>query len=540
MFDNTRYYSELIEKCELGYALIDQEYHFLDFNQALLDLMNCSASEIINFDLLKFIDLEKHEIFKKKTRQIDKNSKNISLEIAVKPMHGRILPVQIQIVLIGSNEEDAVGYALVFREIAAQKKIEKELIEKNKRIISHINTYDRISTGLFCCSSVEQVFSVIKEYIRSLLPESSMAILSTEQKKYVILQNDSSIIKNNSKLSYHTAAIMEKLILQPEIIYLNNIKQQFAEADYKYFPGLMKFSSAFFLPLKVENKLFGVIILSFNKSNVRVDRSQLHLLRGITNLGSLTIEKLKYVKEQEQMQLAIDRYERLTSMGRIIAGVAHEINNPLSIMQFDLEELAETISHSKEDRTDERDIIKSMTEEIARITSIVRQLKDYANPYDKKIDKIIIDDVLKMHPLKIMIKNSMKKGIEITLNLRAPNHYIEIPKSRIIQVLMNLLSNAEDAVSSIENPNIIIDTSVIEEKCRSCLCIKICDNGMGISQETQQLIFEPFFTTKKGEGTGLGLSISYSIIQSYNGSISVESVPGQGTAFKILFPALNF
>ena len=127
-----------------------------------------------------------------------------------------------------------------------------------------------------------------------------------------------------------------------------------------------------------------------------------------------------------------------------------------------------------------------------------------------------------------------KRGIEIHTVLNSKG-MIKISQNKLIQVLMNVLNNADDAVSDIEKGAIIIETSVII-KDKPYISLAIHDNGVGISPDNIQRIFEPFFTTKKGEGTGLGLSISYSIIKSYNGEIEVLSEQGRGTEFRIFFP----
>jgi C4-dicarboxylate-specific signal transduction histidine kinase len=168
------------------------------------------------------------------------------------------------------------------------------------------------------------------------------------------------------------------------------------------------------------------------------------------------------------------------------------------------------------------------------MSGIVAQLKDYSKPESIDDEKVNIDDVVKNYPLKILIKNMKKKGIDVRLKLNASKSLIKMPKNRLIQVLMNVLTNADDAIKDKKNGIIRLETRRIE-KDSPYITISVKDNGIGIPEENLHKIFEPFFTTKKREGTGLGLSISYSIIKSYNGEIEVTSKPDDGAEFIIYF-----
>lgn len=179
--------------------------------------------------------------------------------------------------------------------------------------------------------------------------------------------------------------------------------------------------------------------------------------------------------------------------------------------------------------------MRSLQEEISRISGIVTQLKDYANPASVAIDTVQIDELLKNFPIKIYLKNLLKKGISINMKLTAGRACILIPRNRLIQVLMNLFSNADDSIEDKEEGLITIETGRIVRDVPT-VYISVIDNGTGVAPENTQRIFEPFFTTKKSEGTGLGLSISYSIVKSYNGDITVASGDGGGTRFTVYFP----
>ncbi len=220
-------------------------------------------------------------------------------------------------------------------------------------------------------------------------------------------------------------------------------------------------------------------------------------------------------------------------MGRIIAGVAHEINNPLSIMQLDLDELRSSVKTAEIEHIE---LFNSLQEEIVRMRGLVKQLKDYAKPeaeiYEKK-EIVHVDELFKIYPVKILMKSFIKAGTVVNQNFSVDMKKVNIPKTRLIQVLMNILTNAQEALSSGKSGEMIINT-YIEEKTN--VVIEIIDNGCGIEKDNINIIFDPFFTTKKGSGTGLGLSISYSLMKKFGGNILVESQPGVFSKFKIILP----
>ncbi len=284
------------------------------------------------------------------------------------------------------------------------------------------------------------------------------------------------------------------------------------------------------------------------------DNSELILschLRPITFKGGkpksimLVIEDL--TKRTKVMQ-QISQAEKLAALGKLAAGVAHEINNPLNIISLDVEFLKTQID------TDSplMENLQSIAEEVDRIALIVKQLRDHAKREDSAHEKININEILNSHIFSIAFSQLIKKGIQIELNLAEKLPPVLIPRTKITQVLMNVIKNAEDAMSSGGTLNIQTRQIVKKNKLKAeeefegssgnlknLVEIVIEDQGTGIKQEDIKYLFEPFFTTKGFDGTGLGLFISYSIIKSYNGLINVTSEVGRGSTFSIILPAAN-
>jgi len=243
-----------------------------------------------------------------------------------------------------------------------------------------------------------------------------------------------------------------------------------------------------------------------------------------------TIEQLK----ETEMQLV--QAEKIASLGRMSAGIIHEINNPLNFATTGLYTLRKKEKFLAEDQKAEfAEVLKDVEEGIGRVKTIVSELRSFTHPDTDLRDHVKVSEVV-ADCLKFL-SNEWKNKIMIERNV--PDELtIWGNKNRLIQVVLNLLQNAIDAYKRKtfdgDQPTIWIEGS--SQGNRSIL--KIRDNGDGIDPQHMNKIFDPFFTTKDvGEGMGLGLSICYRIIQEYDGHIRVRSEPGKFSEFALELPA---
>ncbi len=240
----------------------------------------------------------------------------------------------------------------------------------------------------------------------------------------------------------------------------------------------------------------------------------------------------------------IGQAEKLAALGKLAAGVAHEINNPLNIISLDVEFMKSQLGPE----SPVAESLRSIGEEVDRIAHIVRQLQDHAKTDEGLRESLDIKEVLNSHIFNITFSQLAKSDIKVNLDI-APNlPNIFIPRTKFVQVLMNIIKNAEDAMpkggsltltarrAAPLKPTPGAETPP-KPMSRSFAEILIADTGVGIKKEDMNYLFEPFFTTKGFDGTGLGLFISYSIIKSYNGVIKVESQENKGSTFSIILPA---
>ena len=243
-----------------------------------------------------------------------------------------------------------------------------------------------------------------------------------------------------------------------------------------------------------------------------------------------TIEQLKETETQ------LVQTEKLASLGRMSAGIIHEINNPLNFATTGLFTLRNKGKYLAPDQQEEyQDILKDVEEGIKRVKNIVSDLRMFTHPETESRDQVEIAEVAAA-ALRFL-SNEWKNKVRIEQAL-AEHQTVWGNKNKLIHVLVNLLQNSLDALKAKtfvnERPTIGIEGRLAPGK--SLLIVR--DNGIGIGSEHLDKVFDPFFTTKEvGEGMGLGLAICYRIVQEYEGRISVRSEPGKFCEFTLEFPA---
>ena len=257
-------------------------------------------------------------------------------------------------------------------------------------------------------------------------------------------------------------------------------------------------------------------------------QDELHELADTFNSMASSLKK-RDEKLKEFARNKIMQSERLAVIGQLAAGVAHEMNNPLTGIV--------TYSHLLLERADVRDSTKEFLRKIAtqadRCRGIVRGLLDFSRP--KKPDKRSCNLNLVLQECVSLVENqSLFHNIKVEKNFQRNLPLVVADPSLIQQVFMNLIINAAEAMDG----NGRMDLTTRLEPDGEFVEILFADSGHGISEENQERIFDPFFTTKEvGHGTGLGLAISFGIVKEHEGTIAVESEPGKGATFTVRLPA---
>jgi two-component system NtrC family sensor kinase len=268
----------------------------------------------------------------------------------------------------------------------------------------------------------------------------------------------------------------------------------------------------------------GQLAHSFNHMTDELQKAT----EGYRTLTKTLEDKVKTkTDELVSTQNQLIQYEKLTAIGKLAAGIAHEINNPLTSILLNSHLIAEKMGRS----STLQDNVKMIIDETTRCGTIVKGLLQFSRQSvpEKRPAQIndIINDTLLLFESQILVSN-----VRVVKSLSDGLPLVMVDTNKIKQVFTNLLLNALDAMP--KGGVLTIASSITDDKAH--VEVSFADTGRGITAEQKGRIFDPFFTTKGMKGTGLGLSVSYGIIEQHSGTITVESEVGAGTEFTIHLP----
>ncbi|MBL7545079.1 MAG: HAMP domain-containing protein [Bdellovibrionaceae bacterium] len=361
-----------------------------------------------------------------------------------------------------------------------------------------------------------------------------------------VSKSDSQAVLKNINLAYFsvvgvviifliiTVIITSKWILAP----LNNLVEALQSFETQ--------EQAVTIPVKSDTEI-GILTGSFNQMSINISQARNDLKKKVQELEEAN-------KELKETQKKLVHSAKMISLGELVAGVAHELNNPISFIYSNMSylrdyssKLIDLVRTSSQDMealekkkidyefdyivTDLPKLISSCEEGARRTRDIVLGLRNFSRIDESQIKEVDLRETI--DTTLNLLQGELKNKIEVKKDYE-PIPNIKCFASQISQVFVNLLSNAIQAIAG--SGTIWIHTSLIREK-ENWVQISIQDSGSGIPAENLDKIFDPFFTTKGvGQGTGLGLSITYGIVQKHGGDIQVKSQVNVGTEFIIQLP----
>jgi two-component system sensor histidine kinase HydH len=240
-------------------------------------------------------------------------------------------------------------------------------------------------------------------------------------------------------------------------------------------------------------------------------------------MGSVLL--IRDLREIRELQEKVRRGERLASLGRLAAGVAHEIRNPLSSIRG----FAQYFRNRFKDQKEELEYASIMVKEVDRLNRVITELLDFARPKEPRREPHSLEEILD-HTLEVLRPELAKKKAEVEKGYESELPLARVDRDQLSQALLNLLINSLEAME--EGGKVRVG---LRREGRDSLRVSISDTGKGIPGEDLEKVFEPFFSTKR-KGTGLGLAIVHQIVESHGGHIRVESKEGEGTDFQIVLP----
>lgn len=478
-------------------------------------------------------------------------------------------------------------------EIQAKAKREN-LINTVNSALRNTNEFDKIletaadelakALGVFRCAIVCKLESVGETYICEANPERT-ATTGPTKLRYFDATVCNFVLKHKPNYETLVDGSVQKTFLFSDLMeqeFFKPIAEKIEES------GL---ASLVVQPMVYGDKSKGVIILAETDPRRSWADSELELVKSVAGQVAVAIQQVTLIDELSKknkdlmqkninldlknselrtMQSQLIHQEKMASLGRLVAGIAHELNNPINFVHGNLPYLKEyvgdlknlidsmessiesagesaqggskngaggKISKLKEEIkydflvTDLDNILADLNEGADRIRHIVRNLKSFSRLDEAELKDASIQDGIES-TLKILSQYYGRDKIKVT------KKFGEIPSvlcypGQLNQLWMNLLSNAAQALDGTDEPEVNIETRGGTEQ----VVVTISDNGPGIKPEIQSKIFDPFFTTKPvGQGTGLGLSICHSIVERHGGQILLDSSPGEGTTFTVKIP----
>jgi two-component system NtrC family sensor kinase len=289
----------------------------------------------------------------------------------------------------------------------------------------------------------------------------------------------------------------------------------------------------------LENRnLINAVFKPFNEFHIlRADGDPM-VCEGDTNLIHWRTLPVLHIKVREvdkghKLGQMMRRAEKLSSLGQLIAGVAHELNNPLAVVTGYAQLMSKQTIQDEKTRT----TMQKILHESERASKIVRDLLSFARPCEPQMTAVDVNHLVRS-VMEVRERDLRAQGIELETRLAANRPWTQADPVQIEQVLNNLVTNAIHAMlEKVDGPRKL---TVTTESNRPCIRIGVADTGPGIPPAIREKIFEPFFTTKPpGKGTGLGLSISHTILDEHHGRLRLETEVGQGATFTIELPILE-
>ncbi len=258
------------------------------------------------------------------------------------------------------------------------------------------------------------------------------------------------------------------------------------------------------------------------------------LTREFVSVGSIVL--VEDITDRTQLETQLTQAEKLSSIGLLAAGVAHEVNTPLAVISSYTQMLQK---HARDDQR-LKPVLEKITQQTFRASEIVNSLLNFSRATGSEFVPLDANQVIR-ETVTLLDHQFRTARIAVDLDLVPSLPLIRGSQGKLQQVILNLMLNAKDAMIEGGGSKMSLKTNYEDGE----VVISVRDNGAGIAPEHLHRIYDPFFTTKntpkagQHKGTGLGLAVSYGIVQEHSGRIEVESTVGDGTTFRLLFPMMQ-
>ncbi|MGB3759949.1 MAG: PAS domain S-box protein [Rivularia sp. (in: cyanobacteria)] len=592
----------LFERSADGILLYNGQV-FFDCNQAAAEMMGCTSTA----QLMRIAPSAISPEFQPDgTSSFDKQMELTKIAFAngghrfewvIRRIDGQDMPLEVQLTAIPLNGEEV--FYTIWRDITDRKQAEaavkqsearyRELANREKllnSLASQIrNTLDIDTVLETAINKIKYLLNIDRCSFSWFQPNAEPPIWETIKES-----KSNSLPSLIGRHSIDKVGSVTELFIKQEILQIDDASKC-EEPIHRQFLESLGIKSEIVLPIQTRSGQIGVIVCGHWAETRPWTDSEVELLQAVVDQLAIAINQADLYAETQQTALNAQKQaqqieqtlqqlqkaqsqlvqsEKMSGLGQLVAGVAHEINNPVNFISGNLvhassytedilsllklyereypeptPELQEEIEALEVDflASDLPKLMKSMMVGADRIRGIVQSLRTFSRLDEAEMKTVDIHEGIES---SLMILQHRFKAKQKDCEIEVIKQYANLPKivcfaGQLNQVFMNLIANAIDALeegirkNQVSTPRITITTEMLDN---DCVAIHITDNGKGISPEVQRRLFDPFFTTKPvGVGTGLGLSISYQIIvDRHRGKLNCFSEPGQGTEFVIEIP----
>ena len=418
----------------------------------------------------------------------------------------------------------------------------------NRIEVSELNALFDLSKASLCVNKGESHWERILTTAIEIVGAKQGGVFLFDRTHMHLVKHIEKVVNdgNNPQLADFNIEVLKRLAEKGSPVLIANAKNDSQVKELiisEYCPGSLIVIPLVSNPLRLEESILGVVVLSDKQSADNFSERDEIVASILAGQAATMIKNVELYQELEQkvdaLKLSIQELhetqnqliqtEKLSSVGQLAFGIAHEIRNPLGIVLGGVENLA-TMAESN---ADNQEIIDKIKLAVSRANSIIVDLLKFSRASKLNLQPVnickLLDEAISLVENKAYLAN-----VKIKKQYEKSDYYLQADTSMLRQALFNLCNNAIDAMPKGGKLMLNIFARRDKKTNESCIVIEIKDTGEGIAAEILSQIFVPFFTTKEpGKGTGLGLSIVHMIVERHNAIIKAESTVGKGTVFTI-------
>jgi len=490
--DLSRFLNSILDSAT-EYAIIALDFHgkIIEFNKGAEKLFGYRKEEVVNLENIGITILPEdrqsgmQELMSKRTRA----EGVCELEMTrVRKTADRFPALTTVTAIMDPSSGKAAGFVEIIRDITVRRKLERELRET-------------------------------KEFLENIMESSVDGILTTDLK---------------GKLTYTNRAMEEMLQYRREEVMGTHISSF-------YVKGIQEAREIMALLQAAERANNYVMEVRRMDGKQLTILTSLFLLRNEDNVIIGTAGIFKDITEQKLLeaklraaQARLIEASKMRALGELVAGVAHELNNPLMASQTILHVIMRNVPQDWPER-ERLELIRKCNDRIGKIVDHLREFSRQTKPEFQEMD---VNQPIE-NALMISGQQLLNHGISLVRKLTPDLPRIMGDANQLEQVFLNLIANSRDAIDDADGQKkeLTITTGMSEDEGAPCILVTVKDTGVGIPPENMEKIFEPFFSTKPvGKGTGLGLSLCYGIVEAHGGRIDIRSRVGEGTEIRMTLP----